>query len=163
MNEWVDAAVLWVHLFSAVLFVGGSFFMWLVLEPVSHRITTDEAARTLLVGRVARRFGKLTTPLLVVLIVTGLYNATWYLPPGTGVFTTLPGELLLAKAVSTAALVTGIYVHNAYFGRKIVRLAREGKVDELRQLRKKSRVVSAMNLLLMVVVLLVAVLMQLPP
>ncbi len=121
--------------------------MWLVVLPASSLITQDEAQRTQIVGKIAKKFGQMTNPTLIVLLLTGLYNATWYLPPGTGVFTTLPGELLLAKAVSTAALVTGIYVHNAYFGRKIVRLAREGKVDELRLLRRRSRVVSAMNLL----------------
>ncbi len=160
MNDWVDAAVLWVHLFSAVLFVGGSFFMWLVLEPVSHRVMTDEAARTLLVGRVARRFGQFTTPLLVVLIVTGLYNATWYLPSPASPLSTLGGRILVVKAVAVAVLVALIYAHGIYFGRKISRLAREGKVDALRQIRRKSRVVSYANLGLMLAVLGLAVALQ---
>ena len=70
MNAWLNAVVLWVHLLSAVLFVGGSFFMWLVVEPASYRITTDEAARTLLVGRIARQFARFATPLLILLVAT---------------------------------------------------------------------------------------------
>ncbi len=160
MNEWVDAAVLGVHLFSAVLFVGGSFFMWLVLEPVSHRVTTDEAARTLLVGRIARRFGQLTTPLLVVLIVTGLYNATWYLPSLASPLSTLGGQILVVKAVAVAVLVALVYTHGLYFGRRIGRLAREGKVDALRQIRRKSRLVAYANLGLMLAILGLAVVLQ---
>ncbi len=160
MNAWIDAAILWVHLFSAVLFVGGSFFFWLVLEPVSHRIVTDEAARTVLIGRLARRFGQFTTPLLILLILTGLYNASWYLPSLSDPLATLPGQVLVLKAVVVAALVVLIYVHGLYFGRRISRLARAGDVDGLRRIRRKSRVVSYVNLGLMLVVLALAVALQ---
>lgn len=63
----LDVLVLWIHLFSAVLFVGGSFFMWLVTVPASHLITDDEAERTRIVGKIARAFGNTTMPVLVVL------------------------------------------------------------------------------------------------
>lgn len=43
MTPLVNAVVLWVHLFSAVLFVGGSFFMWIVVVPASHALTENEA------------------------------------------------------------------------------------------------------------------------
>lgn len=160
MNEWVVAAVLWVHLFSAVLFVGGSFFMWLVLEPVSRAVVADEAARTLLVGRIARRFGKLTTPLLVVLIVTGLFNASWYLPSFADPLSTVPGQVLVAKTVVVAVMVALIYVHGLYFGRRISRLAREGQVEALRRIRRMSRLVAYVNLALMLTVLGLAVALQ---
>ncbi len=160
MNPWIDAAILWVHLFSAVLFVGGSFFFWLVLEPVSYRVVSDEAARTVLIGRLARRFGQFTTPLLIVLILTGLYNASWYLPSLSDPLASLPGQVLVLKAVVVLALVILIYVHGIYFGRRISRLARAGDVDGLRQIRRKSRVVSYVNLGLMLAVLALAVALQ---
>jgi uncharacterized membrane protein len=56
-----------------------------------------------------------------------------------------------------------IYVHNVYFGKKIVRLAEEKKLDELKDLRRKSRVVSAANLSLMIIILFLAVMLQMPP
>jgi hypothetical protein len=55
-----DALVLWIHLFSAVIFVRGSFFMWLVIVPASRLITHDEPERTGMVGNIAKRFGNLT-------------------------------------------------------------------------------------------------------
>ena len=93
VTQFLNVIVLWVHLFSAVLFVGGSFFMWLVIVPASHLITSDESERTRIVGKIARSFGNLTNPLIVVLVVTGLYNATWYLPSANGLLE-YPGTLL---------------------------------------------------------------------
>ncbi|MDV3277561.1 MAG: CopD family protein [Nitrososphaerales archaeon] len=158
-----DTVILWAHLFSAVLFVGGSFFMWLVVMPASYLITEDESERTLIVGKIAKSFGRLTNPILVVLILTGLYNATWYLPSASALLGTGAGLLLLSKSVLVAVLVALIYAHNVYFGRKIVRLAREGKLDELKALRKKSRIVSFANLGLMVVILALVAVMQMSP
>lgn len=56
-----------------------------------------------------------------------------------------------------------IYVHNVYFGKRIVRLAAERRLEELRALRRRSRLVSAINLALMLVILLLAVMLQIPP
>jgi copper resistance protein D len=155
-----DTAVLWVHLFSAVLFVGGSFFMWLVVMPASHLITEDESERTLVVGKIAKSFGRLTNPILVVLILTGLYNATWYLPSADALLSTGAGLLLLTKGLLVALLLVLIYAHNVHFGRKIVRLAREGKLDELKAVRKRSRMFSFTNLGLMLAILALAAVMQ---
>ncbi len=156
----LEIAVLYVHLFAAVLFVGGSFFFWLILEPVTYTLTRDESERTALVARVARRFGQFTNPLLILLVATGIYNATWYLPSLLALTTTPGGELLLTKGLVVAVLIALIYLHGAYYGPKIVRLARERRYDELRALRRRSRAVSMINLALMLAVLLLAVLLQ---
>ena len=157
-----DALILWIHLLSAVLFVGGSFFMWLIIVPVSHLITDNESERTRIVGKIARKFGNLTSPILVVLVVTGLYNATWYVQSLTGLFE-YPGTLLLSKVILVAILLILIYVHNVYFGKRIIRLAQEGNLAGLKQLRKRSRIVSATTLSLMILILLLATMMQMPP
>jgi copper resistance protein D len=158
----LNAFILSVHLLAAVFFVGGSFFMWLVVVPASRLFVRDESQRTRLVGEIAKRFGRLTTPVLVVLVLTGIYNASWYLPSVGSLLTTVTGQILLVKMVSVAALLLLIYVHNVYFGRRIVLLAREGKLGELKAIRKRSRIVSAVNLALMVVILFLAVLLQMP-
>ena len=158
----VDALILWIHLFTAVFFVGGSFFMWLVIIPASHLITPDESERTRIIGKIARAFGNLTNPVLVVLILTGLYNATWYLQSVTSLLT-YPGTILLAKMILVAVLLALIYVHNVYFGKRIVQLAEERRLDDLQKLRRRSRVVSAANLSLMLAILFLATIMQMPP
>jgi putative copper resistance protein D len=159
MNE-LDVAVLVVHLFAAVLFVGGSFFFWLVLEPVTYSFTNDESERTRMVAQVARRFGQFTHPLLIVLVVTGIFNTTWYLPSLEDLGTTTAGQVLLVKGIVVLVLVALIYLHGAYYGPRIVRLARERRYAELRALRRRSRAISMINLALMLAVLLLAVLLQ---
>ena len=156
----MQTAVLTVHLFAAVLFVGGSFFIWLVVDPVSHRLTSDEAARTRMIAQFARRFGTWSTPLLVVLILTGVYNATWYLPAGASLLSTTPGRVLFVKVLLVGVLVALIYVHGLYFGRKISALAREGDLEGLRRVRRVSRLISYANLGLMIAVLALAAMLQ---
>ena len=159
---YLNAAILWIHLFAAAFFVGGSFFFWLIVIPASRLITTDESERTLMVGKMAKAFGKTVTPTLVVLVLTGIYNAFWYVPTMSDLMR-YPGTILLTKIILVIILIIFIYVHNLYFGRRITALARERKIDELRRIRKTSRVISAANLILMAVILLLAVLMQMPP
>lgn len=147
-------------MFSAVLFVGGSFFMWIVVVPASHILTEDESERTRVVGRIAKQFARIVNPALLVLAVSGVYNVTWYLPSTSALFTSYAGYLLLAKLSAFAALLVLIYVSNVHFGRRIMRLAREGKLDELKAVRRTSRLVSFVNLGLMAVILLLVAIMQ---
>lgn len=159
----LDDAVLWIHLLSAVFLVGGSFFMWLVVIPVSNKLSKDEAERMRLVERIARRFGAITGVTLVVLVVTGIYNASWYLPSASALFETYTGKLLLAKVLLVVVLIAMVSAHGVYFGRKMARLAREGKLDELNVVRKQSRVLSSLTLVIMLAILLLAVFLQIPP
>jgi putative copper resistance protein D len=160
--QLLNAIMLWIHLFSAVLFVGGSFFMWLVVVPATKMITENESERTEIVGKIAKRFGRITNHILIALILTGIYNAYWYLPNMSSLLSTYGGVLLLLKVILVIILLVFIYLHNVYFGRRIISLASENKIDELNNLRKRSRLVSAANLFLMVVILFVATLMQMP-
>ena len=136
--------------------------MWLVIVPASRLITKDESERTRIVGKIARAFGNLTNPILVVLLLTGLYNATWYLQSFTALIQ-YPGTILLCKVILVAVLLLLIYVHNVYFGKRIVRFAEERKLEELKAIRRKSRLISAANLTLMVGILVLAVMLQMPP
>ena len=155
-----DAAVLWIHLFSAIIFIGGSFFIWLVLWPASFDFNMDEKERTKVIGKVAKRFAWFTHITLAVLIITGLYNVTWYLPNLSDLFTTPPGELLFIKSVTVLAMVVIMYGNNIYHGKKIVRLASEGKLDEVKKVRKITHKISALTLALMILITIEAVGLQ---
>lgn len=160
MSPAIDAVVLWIHLFAAVLFVGGSFFMWVVVVPASYKLTNDESERTRIVGRIAKQFSKVVYPSLLVLVLTGLYNASWYLPSMDALFDTYAGQLLFAKVIVVIVLLVLLYVSNVLFGRRITKLASEGRLEELKALRRRSRLVSFTNLGLMAVILLLVALMQ---
>ena len=161
----LDIAILWVHLFAAVLFVGGSFFMWLIVMPASRLFAKDESERTQIVGKIAKEFGRITNPILVILILSGIYNATWYLPSFASLFSfdSYGSSVLFVKVVLVVILIALIYAHGAYYGRKISKLARERNVEGVKAVRRKSRIVSYANLALMVVILVLAVMLQTSP
>jgi uncharacterized membrane protein len=75
-------------------------------------------------------------------------------------FSTEAGLILFTKSVLVLVLIFTVYIHNVYYGRKISRLAREKKIAELASLRKRSRVISALNLILMLLITFLAVMMQ---
>ncbi|HKM77874.1 MAG TPA: CopD family protein [Candidatus Bathyarchaeia archaeon] len=158
----LNLVVLWVHLLSAVVFIGGSYFMWFVVVPASRLMTQDESERTQIVGKIAKEFGRIVNPTLVILILTGIYNASWYVSSVSSLVS-YPGTILLTKMILVAVLIFLVYLNNAYFGKQIVRLGKERRLEELRQLRKMSRLVSIANLSLMTMILLLAAMMQITP
>jgi uncharacterized membrane protein len=76
---------------------------------------------------------------------------------------TYGGSILLTKITLVGVLLVLIYVHNVYFGKKIIQLAKDRELDAPKALRKRSRVVSVTNLSLRVVILILAVMIQIPP
>lgn len=148
----LDAIILAIHIFFAILFIGGSFFIWLVVWPASYEITDDEKERTRIVGRIAKRFAIFTHVSLAILIVTGIYNATWYLGTFSALFNTTGGQLLLAKIIVVGVDILIIYTNNLYHGKKITRLARERKLDEVRKIRKVTHLFSFISLALLIVI-----------
>lgn len=161
-QPYLAAAVLWIHLLAAAFFVGGSFFFWLVIIPASRLLTTDESERTQIVGKIAKFFGKTVTPTLIIIVLTGIYNASWYLSSIEDLLV-YPGTILLTEIILVLILLILIYVHNVHFGRQITALARERDVEGLSRIRKTSKKISTANLMLMAVILFLAVLMQMPP
>ena len=161
----IDTIILWIHLFSAVIFVGGSFFIWLVAVPASHHFAKDESERTQIVGTLAKNFAKITNLTLFILVITGIYNITWYLPSFNGFFAfqTFEEKVLLTKMILVILLIFLIYLHGAYYGRKISRFARERDVESLKAIRKRSRIISYTNLALMILILALATMLQTPP
>ena len=145
----VNSVILWIHLVSAMFFVGGSLFVWWVVVPASYRLTKDESRRTEIVGTIARVFGRIVGPTILVLIATGIYNATWYLSSFGELFRDAKGIVLLAKIIVTAVLIALIGVHDVYFSRKIARLAAEERHTELAAVRRWSHVLSAATVVAM--------------
>jgi putative copper resistance protein D len=158
---------LYAHLVFAVIFVGGSLFMWIALLPALK--DSPEDVRNQVIVRVAKRFGKIVDISLVILVVTGVYNATWYLKGlGFGIF----AKILLLKSVLVLVMIFSIYFNNVYLGRRISRLVRlmqtnqserEQLSPKLSSIRRVSRAFSYLNIALMLCVLLLAVMLQIPP
>lgn len=139
--------------------------MWLVVMPASSHFSKDESERTQIIGKIAKEFGRITNPILVLLVLTGIYNAIWYLPSFGYLFSfkSYGATILFVKVTLVVILLVLIYVHGAYYGRKISKLAHERNVEGLRAVRRNSRIISYANLALMIAILILAVMLQVPP
>jgi uncharacterized membrane protein len=156
-----NTVVLWVHIFFAIFFVGGSFFIWVIVVPASFRITDDEKLRTRIVGLIGKQFSLYTTISLIILIITGIYNATWYLNYNIDeLFTTVGGQILFVKIILVGVMILIMYGNNMYHGKRIIKMAREGKMEELRKLRKWSHRLSYLTLGLLMAITFAAVALQ---
>ena len=157
----LNTIILWLHIFSAIIFVGGSFFIWVVVIPASYKITDDEKLRTRIVGLIGKQFAWITNVFLIILLLTGIYNATWYLNYNFfALFNTQGGNILLVKIVLVGAMILIMYGNNLYHGKRIMKMAREGRMDELRKLRKWSHMLSYITLGLMIAITITAVALQ---
>ncbi|HLH85616.1 MAG TPA: CopD family protein [Thermoplasmataceae archaeon] len=139
--------LLFIHIFFAIIFIGGSFFIWIVVWPASFQISQDEKQRTLMVGKIAKRFAYFTHISLAILVATGLYLGYWYIGGNpANLLHTVGGMLLLSKAILVAVMIITIYGNNIYHGRKITRLAREGKLDQVKRIRRVTHLISFASL-----------------
>ncbi len=148
--------ILWIHAFTALFFVGGSFFIWIVVWPATFRISDDEKVRTKILGHVGRIFGTATDISVAILILTGLYLGYGYLPKLSDLTTTTGGQLLLAKSIIVVIMLVLMYANNIYHGKRLVRLSQEGKFDEMKRIRRITHMASFITLGLMVVIVLIA-------
>jgi Predicted integral membrane protein len=159
----LDIVVLWIHIFAAMIFIGGSFFIWLVVWPGVYNYTQDKREHAQIVGKIAKRFAWFTHISLITLIITGLFNLTWYLPSYSALFDSEGGRALLVKMILVVIMIVIIYGNNLYHGKKIVRLSREGKMDEVQKIRKISHMMSFISLALMIAIVLLATSLQFLP
>jgi copper transport protein len=85
----------WLHLTSAALWVGGLFYLALVLAPGLRSADSEE--RTRILGVLVPRFSTLAIAAVAVLVLTGAY-ATWTNVPGVSAARATPyGRVLAVK------------------------------------------------------------------
>jgi uncharacterized membrane protein len=157
MTVLLDIIVLWVHLFAAIIFIGGSFFIWLVVWPASYSLANNESQRSIIVGRIAKRFAYFTHASIAVLVASGAYLALPYFQTPSLFSTTLPGELLLAKILVVVSMIILMYANNIYHGKKIMRLIAQGKLEDVKRVRKLTHLASFITLGLMIIITMLGV------
>ncbi|MEX0750907.1 MAG: CopD family protein [Dehalococcoidia bacterium] len=156
--ELVDALVLWLHIFAAVLFIGPQAFLFVAAVPAIRSVADAEArARALRV--VTTRFAWLGGGALAVLLATGIWN--YYEAEDAGFidaddfpryYFTLFTKLTLVMIV---VMLTAL--HGAVFGRKLQQLQAAGAGEpEIAAVRRWSMATSVVNFGLSVVILLLA-------
>jgi hypothetical protein len=117
-------AAVFLHILSAITWVGGTLFLVIVMVPLSRRETEASGRGLILLRQAALRFVPVAWASIVLLAVTGIYLAWdhWGIRPGN--FFTSGGHFLRTLQIKTglAVLVIGLSLfHDFVLGPFVVR------------------------------------------
>ncbi len=160
-NEFnlIFLVLLSIHVLSAITFVGGSIFIWLILWPESYKLNNDQL-RTKLLGFVGHRFAFWTNLTLGLLIITGLLMTYKYLFNFSLYFESTGGELLFTAEILIIIMIVIMYGNNIYHGKLIVKLNEEGKYEQIKKIRKATHIYSMITMVLMIIIVILMVAMR---
>ena len=157
-----QALLSWVHITSAAIWVGGSLFIGAVFAPILKKMSLSAEERLQLMIKVGRRFNKIAVPALIVLIVTGMYQAHLVLQKSDVLFDTSYGNVLIIKILLVAALVATYAVHVRIIRKDVEDqiMASQISEDQLQKLRKKIIILGEITVVLSVIILFLAALLN---
>lgn len=147
--------VVYIHIISAIGWVGGILFLGLVAAPAARNL--DDEHRSLIMNDLGSRFVKVGYTLLAVLAITGIIQAGHY---GATVTTFLNGSFFTAHEFGRRlglkllfiVLMLGVSVsHDFYVGPAAVRAAQAGK--DTAKLRKIASWLARLTALLALIVI----------
>lgn len=119
-----DGLIMWAHLVSASIWVGGSIFIGIVLAPLLKTISDSVEERVKIMIRVGRKFNKIAIPSLAILIATGLYNSSNILSKPELFLSTNYGIILLIKIILVISLIIMFAIHV-----RLIRIEIEKKIE----------------------------------
>lgn len=151
MGDLINAVFVWLHLLSAVVWVGGIFFIIFVAMPSSRLSLGPEAGK--LMGAVSKRFTPLANYSILVLAVTGVALILKGYFSGA-VFTEGNRSLILsAKVVLGFGMIAVHFYRGLFLGPRIVRTEAPAQKTALQRL---SIALVKLNLVLGVMIMLLA-------
>ena len=170
LSSMYQAAV-FIHLASAIVWIGGSLFLALVLIPVMRRYAPAPADPPILpadmLGTMARRFRVISWVCILLLVATGLYILPTRYGIGFGDFFSLGGHFVATLQVKVALVAVVIWlsaIHDFVIGPYTNRLIEAMQAGQeppgyLPALRRSVVWIARVNVLLTILVVIVAVTM----
>jgi putative copper resistance protein D len=142
--------VLWLHILSAITWIGGMIFLSAALVPYAR--TLDPASRSRIIAGAGRRFRTVSWIAIALLFLTGFANLGFLgLTSQLGSYLTSPvGQPLLWKLILVALMILLSLVHDVIIG------PRATQDPQNMSLRRASSWIGRVNLLLGLVVLYLA-------
>ncbi len=123
----IDGFVIWIHLLSASIWVGGSIFIGIILAPMLKQIGNSVEERVIIMIKIGRRFNNIAFPSFIILMSTGLYNSRFFFEYPYNFIQTDYGILLLIKIILVIITFASYIIHIKSFGKEI-----EAKIIENR-------------------------------
>jgi copper resistance protein D len=158
----LDAILMWAHLVSASIWVGGSIFIGIVLAPLLKTISESVEERVAIMIRVGRKFNKIAIPSLAILIATGLYSSSNILSRPEFLLSTNYGIILVIKIILVISLLVMFAIHV-----RIIRTEIEKKIESkemlpeiVQKLRSKIIFLGRIMVFVSIAILLMAALLR---
>lgn len=157
-------ASVWLHIISSIVWVGGMFFLILVLIPVLRRPEYQSIFSTLFL-KISRRFRTVGWTSLFLLVFTGITNLVFR---GFGLSDFLSGRIfagpfghvLLQKLILVALIFLISIVHDFWIGPRAVALIRQAPGSpQTRKFRQIIVWLGRINFILAILVVALAVLL----
>jgi uncharacterized membrane protein len=114
-----DTFIFWIHLVFSSIWVGGSVFLGIVLAPFLKKTIPDINKRIFFMVTVGRRFNFIAGPSLLILVITGIYNARSFVPNPGLLFESIYGYILLAKIILVCITISIYVVHILILNKKV--------------------------------------------
>ena len=119
-----------IHVLAAIVWLGGMFFIALVIVPTLKKIEPAEK-RFQILSLTARRFRTVSWIAIVILLITGTLNAinrgvTIDLISSGVLFSSLFGQVLTTKVTLVFVMVTLSAIHDFILGPRLIEIL-EGK------------------------------------
>ena len=157
-----QAIIIWIHLISASIWVGGSIFIGIVLAPLLKTMSDSLEGRLRIMFRVGRRFNKIAIPSLIILIITGIYNSQSILSKPEFLLDSNYGIVLVIKIILVIALIATFAAHV-----KTISKEKENKIMsnrmsdvEIQKIRKRVIILGQITIALSVAILFMAALLN---
>jgi putative copper resistance protein D len=158
----------YLHILSAIVWVGGMLFLALVVVPATRAM--DPAERGALISALGRRFRVIGWLCIVLLLATGAVNAGYRGVTLGGLFTapfleSAFGRTLLAKLALVALLILLSVLHDFVIGPRWSRAQRQRDPEAQRlaaRLRRRASALGRLNTLLALLIVALAVLLVRP-
>jgi copper resistance protein D len=124
----IDGFIIWIHLLSASIWVGGSIFIGIILAPMLKYIGNSMEERIMIMIKIGRRFNNIAFPSFIILMLTGLYNSRFFFERPHNFIETDYGILLLVKIVLVIITFASYIIHIKSLGKDT-----EAKIIENRE------------------------------
>ena len=157
-----DSLLIWVHLVTASIWVGGSIFLGIVLAPMLKSITGTLEDRIALMIKIGRRFNKIAMPSFMILIITGIYNSRAFLEEPRLLFETNYGIILVFKIILVIATLVTYIIHIRILNAETEKTLSAGNVESIyvQSIRSKIIHLGRITVILSVTILLLAALLD---
>lgn len=162
MSPLEQAIILWIHLLSAAIWVGGSLFIGIVFSPLLKTMFGSVEERIQIMIKVGKRFNKIAIPSLIILMGTGLYNSHVLLSKPDLLMASSYGNFLVIKIILVIALIITYLIHVRIIRKDVEEkiMSKQMSTQQIQKLRKKIIILGEITVVLSVTILFFASLLD---